>query len=165
MREFGYPRYQRQNSATLPAQEKLFVTFDPQPWNLKMAINASNVSVGVTVQDVQVQIYSVLMAYTSRAEFEGQDEERRNNIEQSFWNNRSSEASLPDASRLGPGIRLFDWLGEQTMFGGLVLEDRREILEQFSPDEAHVPVLRLLCTSDVNAEAQCKCYCLALWSR
>ena len=130
-----------------------------------MAINASNVSVGVTVQDVQVQIYSVLMAYTSRAEFEGQDEETRNNIEQSFWNNRSSEASLPDASRLGPGIRLFDWLGEQTMFGGLVLEDRREILQQFSPDEAHVPVLRLLCTSDVDVEAQCECCCLARRSR
>ena len=163
MREFDYPRHHFQKSATLPAQERLFVTFETQPWN--MVINASNSTIGVTVQDVCLQIYSVLMAYTSRAEFEGQDEERRNNIEQSFWNNRSSEMSLPKASRLGPGIRRFDWLGEQTMFGGLVLEDRQEILEQFSPDEAHVPVLRLLCTSDVAAEVQCKCYRLACWSR
>ena len=46
-----------------------------------------------------------------------------------------------------------------------MLEDRREILEQFSPDEADVTVLRLLCTSDVEAEAQCEYYCFARWSR
>ena len=103
---------------------------------------------GVSIWDVQIRIYSFLMTYTTRLEFEAQDEERQHSIEQSFWNNRSPEVSFYGVSMLGPGIRRLDWLCEQTTFGGLVLEDRPDILEQFGSDELHVPVIRVLCTSE-----------------
>lgn len=32
------------------------------------------------------------------------------------------------SEQLGPGIRRYDWLGEYTMFGGLVVEDRKPVL-------------------------------------
>ena len=66
------------NPATQPAQAKLFITFSTQPWTT--VIDASDVSSGVTIWDVQESIHSFLMAYTTRLEFEAQDEERRYKI-------------------------------------------------------------------------------------
>ena len=154
IRELGY-LHDHCNPATQPAHAKLFITFSTQPW--MTVVDASDVSMGVSIWDVQRQILSFLMTYTTRLEFEAQDEETRQSIEQSFWNNRSPEVSFYGSSRLGPGIRRFDWLCEQTTFGGLVLEDRPDILEQFGSDELHVPVIRVLCTSDDEATAYCKC--------
>ena len=142
--------------ATQPAQERLSITFATLPW--MMNIRASNPSKGVTIWDVRKHVHTLLMAYTTRLEFEAQVEEMRDNIEKSFWKTRSSDVLLPKDLGLGPGIRRFDWLGEQTTFGGLVPEGKPDKLEKFGSDEAHVPVLRLLCSSDDKATAHCKCY-------
>lgn len=39
------------------------------------------------------------------------------------------EKHMRPSDQLGPGIRRYDWLGEYSTFGGLVVEDRESALD------------------------------------
>ena len=142
--------------ATAPPQTRIRITMQSFPWII--VINASNWNKGISIWDIQRQIHSFLMVHTPRAEFEAQSDQQQGEIEKSFWNNRSAEVRFPDIFQLGPGLRRFDWLGKYTTVGGLVVEDRAEVLERLGSHEDDSPVLKLLCVKNENAETNCESY-------
>jgi hypothetical protein len=81
-------------------------------------INATDPNVGVTCGDVIEQTYVALSIRTAKDEYEALKSKAKQAVAKAYRWNRSTDPQAP-GGRLGDGMRRLDFLGENTIFGGL----------------------------------------------
>ena len=110
----------RQEPATFPRVTALRLVSDVFPWILD--IKATNTAVGVTCGDVIEQLSDHLQRRLRKEDYEGATGVKRRAIRDAYHHNRSRSAGVP-GGQLGDGLKALDWLGSQTMFGGVLLNE------------------------------------------
>jgi hypothetical protein len=109
------------------------------PWILH--IRATNRAIGVTCGDLIDQLSEHLQCLMRKGDYEAMSAPERRALRDTYHHNRSRSAGVP-GGLLGDGLKALDWLGTQTMFGGLQLNEQL-LLERF---DAVMPwMLELLC--------------------
>jgi hypothetical protein len=129
----------RQEPATFPRVTELRIISRTFPWTIN--VSATNRSIGVTCGDLVEQLSNHLQRRLRKEDYDGATGQRRRAIRDAYHHNRSRSAGVP-GGQLGDGLKVLDWLGTQTMLGGLQLNDQL-LVERFN---VVVPcMLELLC--------------------
>ncbi|KAI0062069.1 hypothetical protein BV25DRAFT_1804565 [Artomyces pyxidatus] len=110
----------RSEPATFPRVSSLRLVSRTVPWIID--ISAANPAVGVTCGDVVEQLSEYLQRRLRKEDYETAREDRRRLIRQAYHHNRSRSEGVP-GGQLGDGLKRLDWLGTQTMWGGLERND------------------------------------------
>ncbi|KAF8265326.1 hypothetical protein EI94DRAFT_1736142 [Lactarius quietus] len=110
----------RQEPATFPRITNLRLISNVFPWLLD--IKATNAAIGVTCGDVIEQLSDHLQRRLRKEDYEGATGAKRRAIRDAYHYNRSRNAGVP-GGQLGDGLKALDWLGPQTMFGGMLLNE------------------------------------------
>jgi hypothetical protein len=118
----------RQEPATFPRVTEIRLISRAFPWTVH--IRATNRSIGVTCGDLIEQLSEHLQRRLRKEDYEGTSGARRRAIRDAYHHNRSRSAGVP-GGQLGDGLKVLDWLGPQTMFGGLQLNEQL-LLERFN---------------------------------
>lgn len=118
----------RQEPATFPRVTELRIISRVFPWIVN--IRATNRAIGVTCGDLIEQLSDHLQRRLRKEDYEGASPARRRAIRDAYHHNRSRSAGVP-GGQLGDGLKALDWLGAQTMFGGLQLNEGL-LLERFN---------------------------------
>ena len=106
----------RQEPATFPRVTKLRLILRPFPWIIH--IRATNQAIGVTCGNLMEQLSDHMQRRLHNEDYKGALPLRRRAIRDTYHHNCSRSAGVP-SGQLGDGLRVLDWLGTQTMFGGL----------------------------------------------
>jgi len=104
-------------------------------------VRATNRAVGVTCGDVVEQLSEHLQRRLRKEDYEGATGMKRRAIRDAYHHNRSRSAGVP-GGQLGDGLKALDWLGTNTLFGGVQLNEQL-LLERFNV--APPCVLELVC--------------------
>jgi hypothetical protein len=118
----------RQEPATFPRVTEIRLISRVFPWTVN--IRATNRAVGVTCGDMVEQLSEHLQRRLRKEDYEGATGGRRRAIRDAYHHNRSRSAGVP-GGQLGDGLKALDWLGMQTMFGGVQLNEQL-LLERFN---------------------------------
>ena len=110
----------RQEPATFPRVTNLRLVSNVFPWLLD--IKATNAAIGVTCGDVIEQLSDHLQRRLRKEDYEGASGIKRRAIRDAYHYNRSRNAGVP-GGQLGDGLKALDWLGPQTMFGGMLVNE------------------------------------------
>ena len=129
----------RQEPATFPHVTELGLISRAFPRIIR--ISATNRAIGITCGDLIEQLSEQLQRRMRKEDYEAMPAPKRRAIRDIYHHNRSQSAGVP-GGLLGDGIRLLDWLGTQTMFGGLQVNEQL-LLERFNA--VRPGVLELLC--------------------
>jgi len=104
-------------------------------------VRATNRAVGITCGDLIEQLSDHLQRRLRKEDYEGAPALRRRAIRDAYHHNRSRSTGVP-GGQLGDGLKSLDWLGTQTMFGG-IQQNEQLLLERFN---VVMPcVLELIC--------------------
>jgi hypothetical protein len=129
----------RQEPATFPNVTEFRIISRAFPWVLH--IRATNPAIGVTCGDLIDQLSEYLQCRMRKEDYEAMSAPERRAVRDTYHHNRSQSAGVP-GGLLGDGLKALDWLGTQTMFGGLQLNEQL-LLERF---HAVMPwMLEVLC--------------------
>jgi hypothetical protein len=109
------------------------------PWIVN--VRATNRTAGVTCGDLIEQLSDHLQRRLRKEDYEGASGIRRRAIRDAYHHNRSRSTGVP-GGQLGDGLKALDWLGPQTMFGG-IQQNEQLLLERFNV--ALPCVLELVC--------------------
>ncbi|OCH93514.1 hypothetical protein OBBRIDRAFT_885494 [Obba rivulosa] len=107
----------RQAPATWPRITHLRLISRAFPWVIE--VTASTASLGVTCSDVVEGIYASLQQRVTQAQLDSAPAELKGVMGEAFRYNRSPEPDVPGGQLLYTMLRC-DWLGFDTMFGGIV---------------------------------------------
>ena len=118
----------RQEPATFPRVTELRLISRAFPWIVH--IRATNRAIGVTCGDLIEQLSGHLQRRQRKEDYDGTSDQKRRAIRDAYHHNRSRSAAVP-GGLLGDGLKALDWLGTQTMFGGLKLNEQL-LLERFN---------------------------------
>jgi hypothetical protein len=118
----------RQEPATFPRVTELRLISRAFPWIIH--IRATNQAIGVTCGDLIEKLSDHMQRRLHKEDYEGASSLRRRAIRDAYHHNRSRSAGVP-GGQLGDGLKALDWLGTQTMFGGLQLNEQL-LLERFN---------------------------------
>ena len=129
----------RQEPATFPRVSELRLVSRVFPAVIN--IRATNRAIGVTCGDLIEQLSDHLQRRLRKEDYEGASGPRRRAIRDAYHHNRSRSMGVP-GGQLGDGLKALDWLGTQTMFGG-IQQDEQYLLERFNV--AMPCVLELIC--------------------
>jgi len=129
----------RQEPATFPRVTELRLVSRVFPWMVN--VRATNRAVGVTCGDVVEQLSEHLQRRLRKEDYEGATGMKRRAIRDAYHHNRSRSAGVP-GGQLGDGLKALDWLGTNTLFGGVQLNEQL-LLERFNV--APPCVLELVC--------------------
>lgn len=111
----------RRDPATFPRVTSVRVVCETLPWVLTIA--AVNTEIGLTCGDVIDQLSASLNTLSSETDFRGQTPARQTLISDVYQHNRSRAHGVPGGSLL-VGMKRLDFLGRDTVFGGLVTDER-----------------------------------------
>lgn len=129
----------RQEPATFPRVTELRLVSRVFPSIIH--IRATNRAVGITCGDLVEQLSDHLQRRLRKEDYEGAPAARRRAIRDAYHHNRSRSMGVP-GGQLGDGLKALDWLGTQTMFGG-IQQNEQFLLERFNV--AMPCVLELIC--------------------
>jgi len=118
----------RQEPATFPRVNELQLVSRVFPWTVN--IHATNRTIGVTCGDLIEQLSDHLQRRLRKEDYEGGSGPRRRAIRDAYHHNRSRSTGVP-GGQLGDGLKALDWLGTQTMFGG-IQQSEQFLLERFN---------------------------------
>lgn len=114
----------RDSPATWPRVKSLRILSRAFPW--EMHVVASDPELGVTCGDVIESVHTFMYGRVSSQQLDNAAPAHKRLVGQSYWHNRSTAHGVP-GGRLYNTLLRCDWLGLQTMFGGLVEGDDRLI--------------------------------------
>jgi hypothetical protein len=118
----------RQEPATFPRVSEIRIISRVFPWIVN--VHASNRAIGVTCGDLIEQLSDHLQRRLRKEDYEGATGIRRRAIRDAYHHNRSRSMGVP-GGQLGDGLKALDWLGTQTMFGG-IQQNEQLLLERFN---------------------------------
>ena len=118
----------RQEPATFPRVSEIRIISRVFPWIVN--VHASNRAIGVTCGDLIEQLSDHLQRRLRKEDYEGATGIRRRAIRDAYHHNRSRSSGVP-GGQLGDGLKALDWLGPQTMFGG-IQQNEQLLLERFN---------------------------------
>jgi hypothetical protein len=111
----------RHETATFPRVTMLRLVSEKFPWVIK--IDARDRDIGVTCGELVDHISHDMYHLASQAEYEALPSGRQWIVGGAYRHNRSRANGVP-GERLHPGMLRLDWLGQDTMFGGVRENDR-----------------------------------------
>lgn len=111
----------RQEPATFPRVTSLRLVSETVPWPI--TIIARNRDIGVTCGELVDYISRDMYHLTGQAEYEALPTNRKRTVGEAYRHNRSRANGVP-GGQLNPGMLRLDWLGQDTMFGGVRENDR-----------------------------------------
>ncbi|KAJ7684403.1 hypothetical protein DFH06DRAFT_1155538 [Mycena polygramma] len=111
----------RQEPATFPRVTFLRLVSDTFPFAINVA--ARNRDLGVTCGELIDHVSREMYQLTSQAEYEALPSARKRVVGEAYRHNRSRANGVP-GGQLNPGMLRLDWLGQDTMFGGVRENDR-----------------------------------------
>jgi len=111
----------RQEPATFPRVTVLQLVSETFPWVIK--IIARNRDIGVTCGEVVDYISRDLYRLTGQAEYEALPNGRKRVVGEAYRHNRSRANGVP-GGQLNPGMLRLDWLGPDTIYGGVRENER-----------------------------------------
>ncbi|KAI0628793.1 hypothetical protein C8Q77DRAFT_340191 [Trametes polyzona] len=103
--------------ATWPRVTSLRLVSRSFPWTI--GIPATQPAIGVTCGDVIEAIHTAMYTRLSQSQFDRASRQERRRLSESFYHNRSTAHGVPGGSLQQTLLRC-DWLGHDTMFGGIV---------------------------------------------
>ena len=118
----------RQEPATFPRVSEIRIVSHVFPWIVN--VRATNRAIGVTCGDVIEQLSDHLQRRLRKEDYEGATGNRRRAIRDAYHHNRSRSTGVP-GGQLGDGLKALDWLGTQTMFGG-IQQNEQLLLDRFN---------------------------------
>jgi hypothetical protein len=118
----------RQEPVTFPRVTQLSLISHVVPWNL--TVRATTPSIGVTCGDVIEQLSDHLQRRLRKEDYDSASGVKRRAIRDAYHHNRSRSAGVP-GGQLGDGLKALDWLGTQTMYGGIQVNEQY-VLERFN---------------------------------
>jgi hypothetical protein len=99
---------------------KLYLFSPPYPWAI--IVDAMQPKVGVTCKDV-IEAISANMCHLAESDYKSLKEQRKQDIERNYKLNRTLITENGDPwGWPGEGVRRFDFLGKELVFGGIVNE-------------------------------------------
>ena len=110
----------RDEPATFPRITSMRIVCDLFPWIF--SINARDRNVGVTCGEVIDTLAEKFSRLSSGTDYDTLTPRRKNQVSEAYTHNRSTAYGVPGGT-LGRGMRRLDFLGKDTMFGGLVLDE------------------------------------------
>lgn len=111
----------RDAPATFPRLKELRIISEATPWIIP--VRASKEEIGVTCAEVIEAIARDMYKNTGKAEFEALPPHVRNEVRAAYKHNRSPLPNVP-GGRLGDGLKRLDFLGKNSVFGGVELNER-----------------------------------------
>ena len=111
----------RDAPATFPRLKELRIISETTPWIIP--VKAAKEDIGITCAEVIEAIARDLYKNTGKAEFEGLPSHVRNEVRAAYKHNRSPLPNVP-GGRLGDGLKRLDFLGKNSVFGGVELNER-----------------------------------------
>ncbi|KAI6012873.1 hypothetical protein PISMIDRAFT_13915 [Pisolithus microcarpus 441] len=111
---------QREAPATYPRLTYVKIISSSFPWMIQ--IDARDLTTGVTCGEILDGISEYLYSDVTKDESEMVSETSKLHIFSTYEHNRSTDPNVPGGG-LGVALKRLDWLGNNTMFGGLVLSD------------------------------------------
>ena len=122
----------RNAPATFPRVTSLRIISRSFPWPID--VPATNHMSGVTCGDVIEAIHASMYTRLSQGQYDNTSRQQRRLLSESFYHNRSTAHGVP-GGRLQQTLLRCDWLGQDTMFGGLVDDERfvREVCKDNLP--------------------------------
>ena len=118
----------RQEPATFPRVTELRLVSRVFPYVID--IRATNRAIGITCGDLIEQLSDYLQRRLRKEDYESAPANRRRAIRDAYHHNRSRSMGVP-GGQLGDGLKALDWLGPQTMFGG-IQQNEQLLLERFN---------------------------------
>ncbi|GJE88075.1 hypothetical protein PsYK624_041580 [Phanerochaete sordida] len=131
----------RHQPATWPRVKSLRILCRCVPWELQ--VKASDEEAGVTCGDVIESIHEYMYGRVSSQQLENAPAAHRRLVGQAYWHNRSTAHGVPGGRMFNTLLRC-DWLGLQTMFGGIV-DASDELLQELACGAALPAVFELKC--------------------
>ncbi|KAJ7778760.1 hypothetical protein DFH07DRAFT_1056151 [Mycena maculata] len=111
----------RQEPATFPRVTYLRLVSETFPWTIN--ISARNRDIGVTCGELIDYLSRDMYQLTGQSEYEALSSARKRVVGEAYRHNRSRAHGVP-GGQLNPGMLRLDWLGQDTMFGGVRENDR-----------------------------------------
>jgi hypothetical protein len=111
----------RHEPATFPRITFVRLVSEAFPWVIN--ITARNREIGVTCGDLIDYISRDMYHLTGQAEYEALPSAKKRIVGEAYRHNRSRAHGVP-GGQLNPGMLRLDWLGLDTMFGGIRENDR-----------------------------------------
>ncbi|KAI5993284.1 hypothetical protein EDD15DRAFT_2167395 [Pisolithus albus] len=112
---------QHEAPATFPRLTYVRIISRSFPWMIQ--IDARDLTTGVTCGEILDGISEYLYNDVTKDESQNVSETLEHRIFSSYEHNRSTDPDVPGGV-LGVALKRLDWLGNDTMFGGLVLTDK-----------------------------------------
>lgn len=110
----------RSAPATWPRVTSLRLMSRSIPWPIE--VPASDPLLGVTCGDVIEAVHAYMNGRVSQRQFDLAPESQKRILSEAFYHNRSTAHGVP-GGRLPQTLLRFDWLGQDTMFGGIVANE------------------------------------------
>ncbi|KAJ7891330.1 hypothetical protein B0H14DRAFT_2335810, partial [Mycena olivaceomarginata] len=110
----------RHEPATFPRVTVLQLVSESFPWVIKIA--ARQRDIGVTCGEVIDYISRDMFQLTGQAEYEALSSGRKRIVSEAYRHNRSRADGVP-GGQLNPGMLRLDWIGGDTMFGGVKVNE------------------------------------------
>ena len=111
----------RDAPATWPRVTQIRLISRSFPWSID--VPASDARVGVTCGDVIEAIHTSMYNRLLQQQFDHASRTQKRLLSESFYHNRSTAHGVP-GGKLQQTLLKCDWLGQDTMFGGIVEDDR-----------------------------------------
>ncbi|KAJ7494418.1 hypothetical protein B0H11DRAFT_2004528 [Mycena galericulata] len=111
----------RYEPATFPRVTYLRLVSETFPWAIN--ITARNRDIGVTCGELVDYISRDMYQLTGQPEYEALPSAKKRTVGDAYRHNRSRAHGVP-GGQLNPGMLRLDWLGLDTMFGGVRENDR-----------------------------------------
>ncbi|KAG9225775.1 hypothetical protein CCMSSC00406_0007785 [Pleurotus cornucopiae] len=139
----------REEAATSPRVAMLNLVSKAFPWTIY--VRASHPQLGVSCSDVIEAISRFLGQLVSQQEFLGFPAGTQQLVTECYHQNRDVAREVLGVNGLGEGIKRLDWLGMETIFGGIEHNDRllREICGG-APPPLTFALLRIRKSSSTN---------------
>lgn len=112
----------RHEPATFPRVSSLQIVSEHVPWMIK--IDARRPDTGVTCGDVIDRLSSSMNMLCSGADYEALTPAKKRLVGEAYQHNRSRAHGVP-GGMLETGMKRLDFLGKDTLFGGIVNDDEQ----------------------------------------
>ncbi len=122
----------RDAPATFPRVTALRLLSQSFPWSID--VPATDAAMGVTCGDVIEAIHASMYTRLSQPQYDNASRQQKRLLSESFYHNRSTAHGVP-GGRLQQTLLRCDWLGQDTMFGGVVVDERlvRKVCNDLPP--------------------------------
>lgn len=123
----------RDEPATWPRVTSMRLMFPPEvgfPWTFE--VRARHHESGVTCGEVAQGISECLYRLTDQSDYDSSTPQKQAELALNYGNNRRMNPDVPGGS-LGHGMRRLDWLGENSLFGGIT-GDRQTVRQVWGTD-------------------------------